>query len=102
MDIGLAGFNIKNSYKMKHLIYSLLIGGLLISCSENAVDISIDQLVNELKSARNEDGTQSYAELVYPVVYKMSDGTTFNIEKREDLRAATVDWHKNNPGQIDG
>ncbi len=83
---------------MKHLIYSLLIGGLLISCSENAVDISIDALVNEIKLTQNEDGTKSNAELVYPVVYKMSDGTTFDVGKREELRTATADWYKSNPG----
>lgn len=80
---------------MKNMMFILMIAGLLYSC--NRENTNLDQLVEELKSAQNDGDNQHCAELVYPVDYKMSDGTTFTINNEKDLRTEVADWYKNNP-----
>lgn len=87
---------------MKKLMFVLMIVGLLVSCDKIEEDNNIDQLVEELESAQlksTQDDSEDHpcAELVYPVDFKMSDGTMITVNSKEEKKTAFADWYKNNP-----
>lgn len=82
----------------KIFLFCAIFSAFLLSCENDAiVDVNLDQIVEEIKSAQLEGENQRCAELVFPVEYMMSDGTTFTVEAEGGLRTAVIDWYKNNP-----
>ena len=83
---------------MKRLFFSSLILTIfLFSCEKQIKEINqIDQLIEEIKSSQVGNTKTRCAELVYPVDYKMPDGTIITVEKEGGLREIAAEWYRNN------